>query len=248
MRKKLFIIALLLSNPLFAQVNIEPVRAKLKGKEKLSGEIDFSLKVNQGNDDKLRPSSSILSGYRNGNHFIFLNASGSYEKDDGELEDREAFAHIRYNFQFYSWLWGEVFEQIETNENRRIQQRRLSGIGPRFGIEWNRFGGYYGSAYMFEQNNIANEFGNTYLNMHRWSNYWSLILDFDEIVISNTTYYQPKLDNFKDYRTFSITKLDISATDLLGAQFAATVKYENNVPDGVKKRDIEYINSLVLKF
>lgn len=230
----------------YAQVNIEPIRSKLKDKENFSVDLSLSMKVRKGNDDKTEPEASVLAGYKYNNHLLFLNASGSYEKDDGILEDREAFAHLRYNLQFYSWLWGETFAQIEIDENRRIQQRKLYGIGPRFGVEWKGFGGFYGSSYMFEQNDISDEASKS---MHRWNNYTSLILNIhDNIAASNTTYYQPNFENFKDYRVLSIIKLDIKATDIVGAQFATTIRYESYVPTEVRKLDIEYVNSLVLMF
>lgn len=234
-----------------AQVNVEPLRQKVRA-QGVSGDIRGSISGTTGNTEGITAGGGLLVGVGGGPHLVFLNATGDYSRVNGTLLVDKAFAHLRYNYQLTDWLWAEAFTQIEEDHFRRIQDRELLGTGPRFGVLQSApLSLFYGTAYMLERTrlnaDIAGENRSTIA--HRWSNYLALAYQPDERVqLTNTTYYQPRFDDFSDYHLLSVTGLDFKVTDLLHTRIDSTVRYESRVPQGVKTTDVAVKNSIVVKF
>ena len=234
-----------------AQVNVEPLRREVKA-QGFSGSVKGSISGTTGNTEGITAGGGLLLGAGGGRHLVFLAGTGNYSRINGTLLVDKSFAHLRYNYQLTDWLWAEAFTQIENDNFRRIQDRELVGTGPRFGLLQDKVVSiFYGTAYMLERTRLNAEIAGTSRSTiaHRFSNYIALAYQAGERVqLTNTTYYQPRFDEFSDYHLLSVTGLDFKVTTLLHTQIASIVRYESRVPQGVKTTNVEVDNSIVLKF
>ncbi len=243
--------ALLFGSTAAAQVNVEPLRREVK-KQGFSGTVQGSIDGSTGNTEGITAGGGTLFGVGGGPHLVFLNATGDYSRFNRTLLVDKAFAHLRYNYELTDWLWAEVFTQIEHDNFRRIQDRELVGTGPRFGLlQGAEVSIYYGTAYMLERTRLNADIAGSSRSTiaHRWSNYVALSYQVGESVqLTNTTYYQPRFDDFGDYHLLSVTALDFKVTKLLHTGIQANVRYESRVPRGVRTTDVEVKNVIALKF
>lgn len=234
-----------------AQVNVEPLRRQVK-KQGFSGSVQSSIDGSTGNTEGITAGGGLLVGVGGGPHLVFLNATGDYSRINGTVLVDKSFAHLRYNYELLDWLWAEVFTQIENDRFRRIQDRELLGTGPRFGLlQGEEVSVYYGTAYMLERTRLNAEIAGSSRSTiaHRWSNYVALTYQVgNRVQLTNSTYYQPRFDDFSDYHLLSVTGLDFKVTQVLHTQVSSSVRYESRVPQGVKTTDVDVKNSIALKF
>lgn len=130
---------------------------------------------------------------------------GDYKLTKGTDTEYEnaGIIHLRYNYKFLDWLTGEAFIQSQFNKMLKIDQRSLTGAGPRFRvIKTKPFRLYFASLYMYEYEELK-EF-DKYNRDHRISSYMSFSLKLGEtLMLTNTTYFQPKIIQFNDFRISS---------------------------------------------
>lgn len=71
----------------------------------------------------------------------------------------------------------------------------------------------------------------------------------ENVVLKHTTYYQPNINNFSDYRIETSTSITNKLTDVLFLDLAFEYDYVSTPPsDDVEKEDIAFIISLIIKF
>ena len=236
-----------------AQVNVEVLRSDLK-KSGFGAKIDSFIDTYLGNTQGTTLGATALVGLSSGRHLGYFNASGDYSHLAQETQVQKAFAHARYNFRLTSWVWGELFGQVESDRFRRIALRTLVGAGPRFElVNTDSVGVYYGAAYMLERTRLkqgTEPIPNRPAVAHRFSNYASvgINLDGDRVVFSETLYYQPRFDDFGDWRFFSLSGLDFEITGPLSAGIEATFRFEDPTPTSVRRADFTLKNTLGLEF
>jgi Protein of unknown function, DUF481 len=230
-----------------AQVDVEPLRKELKDKHGLGGHLSGSLSAYRGNTNGIVFGAGGLVGAHSAPHFAYIAASGNYAEYESTATVSNSFAHARYNYELTRWLAGELFAQVEADRFRRISRRDLLGIGPRFALfQSDPFDLYYGDGYMLEHTERSD--GSTVL-AHRFSNYVALAYrPEDRIVLSTTLYYQPRFDDFGDFRLLGIGGAEFEITKVLKSRIGVVVRHESRVPSDVKRTDFELDNSLALKF
>lgn len=140
-----------------------------------------------------------------GNH-NFLKAGGSRLVSDDLL-------HLRYNRKVNEWMRWEFFGQYQNNDVTQIDSRFLIGTGPRFKlVKKNTFRLYAASLIMFERE--KEKTNPTVLHKDvRSSNYISFTwLPKDYLEMISTTYFQPLVNKFSDYRIMNQLAFKIKAT------------------------------------
>jgi len=244
------LLALSISFPAHAQVNVEPIRREL-AESGFGARLRLSLSTYQGNTEGIVAGAGALLGGRSERHLGFLNASADYAHIGGETAVYQSFVHLRHNYQLRRVLWWEEFAQSETDRFRRIRLRVLLGTGPRFGIFQEEAAElYYGAAYMLEHTEIRSgtEFEQPRL-VHRFSNYAALtVRPDDRIALSTVTYFQPRFDEASDMHVLNVTGVEFKITELLQSRIDTITRYESKTPDGVKSTDFEFKSSLELRF
>jgi hypothetical protein len=253
-----------------AQVNTETLRKRIKAVG-YSIILEESVTGDLGNTQGISLGSGAGGGWASDPHLIFAYARFDYTKYSGTTSVNKTFAHVRYNYEFAPWIWGEAFAQLQSDEFQRLDLRNLFGVGPRMRLfratdntkQENRdvktptqtFEMFVGTAYMFERDVITAQVGSTGPEnqniqiWHRWSNYVTLQWQIDpRAIISTTMYVQPAFNEFSNVRLLNESILTFSLTKLFAAGITATIRYDSQPPSGVEPTDIEIKNTLSVTF
>lgn len=158
------------------------------------------------------------------------------------------FAHVRYNHKVTkSFLRWEAFVQAQFNGALDVGLRGLAGTGPRIKIfDSDLFRCYAATLYMYEYQENVNK--TIVERNHRSSSYLSTTLDLKRFELSNTTYFQPNLRDFKDYRINSQFDLVINMTEDLDFKTQFVYRFDNAPFPGVPRETYFLYNGLVFEF
>ncbi|WP_238750545.1 DUF481 domain-containing protein [Neolewinella maritima] len=144
------------------------------------------------------------------------------------------FAHLRYaRYLSDKWRW-EAFTQVQYNEQLRLGLRTLIGTGPRLKLlakQDDRI--YVGLLYMYEYDQVAE--GTITYRDHRLSAYVSFsVFPLKNLALTNTTYYQPVIPDFRLPRLSSITALTLGLTDRLAFNTKYSITHDELLVQGLE--------------
>ncbi|MCP4728420.1 MAG: DUF481 domain-containing protein [bacterium] len=242
----------ILSSAASAQVNTEKMRVD-KDLAGFSGRISMSISLQTGNVEVLDTGCGLRLQYDADRHRTFLVGDMKFARNRSEEFKNRGFAHLRYNYMFRKSIRGEFFTQYEYNEFIRLFNRRLFGTGVRINLhQSDNKGVYYGSSFMyeFEQIDIKKDSGDDpEYSLLRWSNY--LVFKWEpgeRSALVNSLYIQPALEDFEDTRILDEFDLQTGITDKLVMILGIRFRYDSLPPTGVKKADMEIMNSISYTF
>lgn len=221
---------------LFSQVvNIEKKRPGDENKT-LLGKIDASFDVNKSISTIYTARTAVLLQYFHlQNTYLFLNDLQFMQVDTVKLLNN-GFFHFRYNYNFKKnkWLVAEGFTQIQFNRLQNIQRRFLWGGGFRFNIlEKKKYEIYSGLASMYE---FELYLDSTYNDKIRLSSYLTLAINpFESLTFKHTTYFQPKVNEFSDFRISSESTLETLIYKNLRLKIQFNYFYDNKPAPMVQK-------------
>jgi len=237
-----------LSANIFSQVvNIESrrVRTDTTG---WTGTAEGSFQLSKTTDEIFDFGALLHMQYKGENDlWLFLNEMRII-KGAGKQFVNSGFAHVRYNRKITkSLLRWEVFAQYQYNKALEVGQRILAGTGPRFKIiDTDIFRAYAASLYMYEYQESVDK--TIIEHNHRTSSYLSMTLELSKFEISNTTYYQPNMQELKDYRILSQTDLLIKLTEDLKFKTGFNYRYDTRPFPGVPQVTYYLSNGVVFEF
>jgi putative salt-induced outer membrane protein YdiY len=234
------------------QVNVEAVRGDAD-RQGFSGRVEASATGSTGNTEGIAAGASGRIQLRSGSHLGFLYSSGSYTRLNRTTSIARALTHTRYNYEIESWLWGEAFGQLEHDAFRRLTNRELLGVGPRFQLlDTEDLDLFYGTSYMAEWENLNLVDADTRESLtlsHRWSHYVTLSVSLAErLDAGSTTYVQPRFDRFSDHRVLNETFLEVGITDVVSVKVSTWMRHDSDPPEDVKSTDFTITNAFVGKF
>ncbi len=212
---------------------------------------------NAGNTSYLLFEGSALSRYLAQKHALLFSASGAYGTSQEKVFTTKVFEHLRYRYQFNKWVGTEIFLQHEYNPFNRLSLRALGGIGPRFHVVLGEiFHLYLGTAYMFEINQFSENDEDTHykdagmmVSWHRWSSYITLHLLLNSFLeLIHTTYVQPNLLDFSNYRMLFDTMLAIKANRWLKLTISHHYALQSSsaAAEGVKTEDSSFLVGIAI--
>lgn len=211
MRYVLLTLFLFISASALSQVlNAESLR-KVTDTSGYSGSAGINFALKRNTNDFLTISSNIHLQYKMGNHLVLFKNDVEFQKIEGEKLENNGISHLRYNYRFHPYIGWEVFVQAQYNKVSLIDFRALAGTGPRFKIgNSEKYKFYLGTLVMYEHEELAD--GITPIQRDfRGSAYFSFSLyPTETLSFISTTYYQPKISQFGDYRISSQSSLIIS--------------------------------------
>lgn len=196
-----------------------------------------------------------------------LSSNLALVKFSGRKVTDNGFMHIRYTRMFVRRVGAETFLQSQYNEFTNLRSRLLAGGGARFDVvHRNLFGLWGGTGYMgeYEVNAIegctpsddddCSEFTPdphpAEVINHRWTSYVSMRLDLldERLLLSSTTYVQPRFDDVTDIRINTGFQLEakVGSVFSLGSDFE--VRYDSRPPRTVIKTDISFSGFLRFRF
>ncbi len=170
------------------------------------------------------------------------------KSDDVSFEDA-AFLHFRHNREFTDLFRWETFTQVQHNKVSKLNYRFLAGSGPRLKLVGNDFlRVYLGVIPMYQFEQIDNEEKTTESNV-RLSNYLSFTIELSEQAqLYSTSYFQPVLGHFKDYRFFNEQKIQVNLIGNLALTLSSVYTWDNKAPEGAPPRTLQIKTGLLYKF
>jgi len=173
----------------------------------------------------------------------------------GDRVTDNGFMHTRYTRMFIPRLGAEVYLQAQYNRFTNLRSRLLTGGGARFVlVHRNPFGLWGGSGYMgeYEVNaiDVVDDSHPQETFNHRWASYLALRLDVveDALELANTTYVQPRFDDFTDIRVLTSTQLEGAVTPTFSMGIDFDVAYDSRPPRTVKNTDLSFSGFVRFRF
>lgn len=204
MKKYIFISIIFSCFTIKAQIiNIENIR-QVTDTIGWSGFTNFSLNLVKNKNRIYGVTNRTRLQYKTKKHlWLFLNDFDFRELNSSMLVSSNA-QHFRYNYRLHPKVAFEAFLQSQTDAVSAIGFRGLVGSGFRFKLSKNEIYKFYlGSLFMYEHENINSNFENPNRDW-RNSTYFSMSLyPKTNISFVSTTYFQPRVDRFSDFRISS---------------------------------------------
>ncbi len=164
-----------------------------------SGTLEGSFSAQQTKDLLYTLNFKTLIQYKTKKHYFLLLNDLSYSAGD-VVYANSGMSHFRYAYRIKNgpWKW-ESYAQVQYNQLLLQKLRTLAGTGLRWKFfDKNNAKFFVGSSLFYEYEEIQplTEFNNAV----RWSNYLSWFINKPTYSFSAATYYQPNIQNFRDYR------------------------------------------------
>ncbi|MCT4630238.1 DUF481 domain-containing protein [Winogradskyella sp.] len=240
-----------ISTSCFAQViNVESLR-KPSDTTKWTGSVSLDVSLIRNTNDIFRIKNKAHIQYDNSTNFwLFVNDINLQKIEDNSLVNRGT-QHIRYNRKISNSIKWEAFAQGQYDAISEIGFRGLIGTGPRFKLTNNdNYKFYLGSLIMYEYEKASSSIPDRTQKDIRGSAYLSFsIYPTETLSVISTSYYQPKIDTFSDYRFSSNTSLLFKIYKNLA--FKTNFNFfhdEFPVSSSVSKTQFELTNGLLYTF
>jgi len=241
--KKLLIFVSILTYS-FAIISIEP--KDIGEKKGISGEIGLSLEVNSGNTNTLSSSISAKVEYDNNRSLKYALFSYEYGESNSKKNRDRAFFHLRDLKRIDNLKVWEIYLQIQKDDFKDQKLRALIGTGPRIKFFNKDTKAYVGIGIFAIREDIKNLGKSDYF---RGNFYLAFKRRFNENVkAAFTTYFQPKIDKFKDYETTSFLQFSIKLSKKLNLLIKSRYDFDSTPPLGVKKYDFSQKVGIVYSF
>ncbi len=240
------ILVLLASSASFAQVNTERKRMGLK-KSGFSGSISLTYAVTMGNSELIEFGLAPNVVWRMGRHQMFmLNDLDLVSSDDQDIIS-EGFSHVRYNLDITNHFVYELFLQAQYDKSQELEERRLAGTGIRIlYINDKQTLVANGLTFMYEYEELSDR---SISEIIRGSVYLSTRFNLNNTVkFRNAVYFQPKLDEFEDYRILDEGELSIFISENISFISSIKYRYDSKPPFSIKHYDLSLDNGLKFVF
>lgn len=212
-----------------------------------SASLDFSIKKDLNEYFGFR--SNVHLQYKMNRHLVLLKNDIEFQKIEGNKFANSGISHLRYNYKVFPKITWEVFTQAQYNKVSKINFRGLLGTGPRFKLSNSELYNFYlGTLVMYEQEELDD--GVTPIQRDiRGSAYFSFSLyPVKNITIISTTYYQPKLSSFEDYRISSQSSLLIKMFENFAFKTTYTFIYDEFPAIGIPQSQYNFSSGVSYSF
>ena len=246
----IFSLVLLTTQLITAQiVNVESLR-EVSDTSTWSGGIslDMSLIKNKRQIFSLKNRSRVQ--YQKNRHMALFINDLSFKEVDSKKIINKGIQHLRYNYKLKHRIVWEGFAQSQHDGISNIKFRGLMGSGLRFKLSPSeKYRLYLGTLIMHEYEEIE-ELSQIIIHRDfRSSTYFSCSLHpSDRLTIVSTTYYQPKLNQWSDFRISSETSLALPLHKNLAYKATFALNYDRFPALGVPDTQYEFTNGLIYSF
>lgn len=180
------------------------------------------------------------------NYFLVL-GNIDYSLANGEELSNSGLVHFRYNRKLNSKLRLEAFTQYQYNKILGVERRSLIGIGTRYKINKSEKTIFYVGSLLMQEFEKATDNTKT-MSYQRLSNYLSLSIKnkTKTVELTSVVYYQPNINQWRDYRISSQIVLAFIITSKLQFINSVTFGYDSFTPTNISKQNIILTNGLKL--
>lgn len=230
-------------------INVETMRA-VTDSAKWTGSVGLNIDVVKNKNNIFKISNKAHVQYNNKkNLWLFVNDL-KLEKLEGSSFVNKGTQHLRYNRKISHNIKMEAFLQAQYDAISEIDFRGLAGLGPRFklyGSDKYRF--YLGTLVMYEYEKASDVVEDRIQKDIRGSAYFSFSLyPTDYLAIISTSYYQPKLSSFKDYRLSSESSILFRVYEQLAFKTTFTYNFDAFPVETIPNMQYELTNGLIYTF
>ncbi len=261
MKKLIFITLIILSHTIFAQVNTEVYRTENKDMWNFSLNTSFALK--KGNSDQLSTNNTARIDFKYTSYYSFLVGNFNWSKTSEKLDTSKAFSYLSLGKKIVKWFAIENFEQIQYDKFLNLNFRGLTGITFRFRVfnlktDLQSLKLFVVPGFMFEREVLDKakilSSEEAISDKIRFTSYLSLFYAVNkQLSLSSTTYFQPAISDFEDFRILSNSKMLIKIIKHLSFSFSIDFRYDNQPPKlkdetDMKKYDLGILNGFEINF
>lgn len=226
---------------------IVPITSSSEIKQGFSGNIGFNVDYdeNDGKKVELEIETSLQANYRYKDELFYTIYKFETKENNNEKTKDNMFIHARYiSIDFFKNFNLETFYQYERDDFEDLSSRILFGSG--LGQDSNKiifdsgfFQMNYFAGFMFENEKSIN---NQELNSNNVRGTLSTRIKFstkeEGSSIYLTTYYQPKFDDFNDFRLITTLGLESNIVGSLNIGISYEIKYNSEpFPDTPKNQE-----------
>jgi hypothetical protein len=247
MKRILFFLLLL---PVFANsqvLNIEDERIKTDTTG-WSGNAFAAFNLMKSNQQFTDINGKIHVQYKTDRSLYLILSNLNLVKAGGTDFSNSGIQHLRYNYKLNDWLAAELFTQAQFNKIIGIKFRALAGAGPRFRvIKSESFRLYAAWLYMYEYEELDKE--DIINRNHRISSYVSFTLKLnDRLKLINTSYFQPLINDFNDFKFSSETDFEIMISKKFSYALSYSYYYDAFPPLEVPQSVYALTNKISFRF
>jgi len=219
-----------------------------------SGAVNVSADGQSGNTEKLGVNAGARLQWHGGAVTNFAILRYSYGQTSGIEDTNKLFSHARHIRQVSAKTAYEGFIQAERNTFNRLSFRGLIGGGARLTLVETPdvkavhlgLGGFF-SRETLEKRTGLTDAGSD--NTWRINSYLNYVQQLNHSVrVLSTTYYQPAVDEFSDYRLLEDATLSVKMTDTLSLNLSLNLAHDSKPPQSVKKTDTTYSTGIEYSF
>lgn len=245
-------VLLMIFRPVQSQtiVNIEKLQADAKAGWFAGLTTDFELE--KGNSEVLELDGQSIVGYEHRRHAVKLFSGVNFLSEGSNAVTARSFIQLRYNYIFNSRYRTFTFYQYQKNKELILNRRQLIGVGLRrtFSVPESPEL-HMGAGLMYENERrdpeklFPSEPSDIQLIRMNTLVFFSTGIGSNSSLL-NSTYYQPALTNFGDFRLLNEASLEVAVKEYLDLNVSFVWRYDNRPPRVLKKYDIHITSGFSL--
>ncbi len=179
--------------------------------------------------------------YKSKRSLVLLAGNFGVLKSAGSNLIRQSLLHLRYNYKINSTVRWELFTQWQQNAVTLIDYRFLLGTGPRFKIIGrDKFRCYAGSLLMFESEREKTTAHQLHHDLRNSSYLSFTIIPSPSMELISTTYFQPLLNDFSDYRLLNQVLLRLKAGKYWAIRLDWNYLFDKKPVPGIPKENYKF--------
>lgn len=205
----------------------------------------------EGNEQRLSVNGALGAQFVGQEHRVLLRVSGERAVAFDTVIADKAFVHARETWAF-SDPWATVlFVQSDRNAFRDLQLRALGGGGLErrlFRTDWSE--GTLGVGAMGEYQLLDADAVDSDAGWHpRGNSYLVLAISHEDgVELASTTFYQPRLDAWSNWRLAEELSLTLEVSEHLDWSVVGKLQVDSQPVQGNESYDLSVVSGLVLSF
>ena len=218
-----------------------------------SGKFALDLSLDGGNTEQGSASTGAKFQWTRDQLTDFILLNYDYGESNGVTNKNKGFAHYRHIHQLDARFAREAFTQLSTNRFTALRLRALIGGGVRLtlGEKTDKQAFFLGLGAFYEHEKLDTDYPDEADTEDRLraSTYLVIKYQFNDYVgLVSSTYYQPDVADFADYRTYEDLSVVSKLTDNLSLTSGVFVAHDSKPPRDVKQTDYSLKLGLLLGF